>query len=90
MIRHKKAIHSDVKKEVKVRKPQKSTKKHPKKPIAALLTGAFLPRDVEKEIILKNKTHPLIIEDLQKEFLEKEEIVSDYRVERISRTIEKA
>jgi hypothetical protein len=39
-------------------------KKHPKRPIAALLTGAVLPREVEREMIVGQRTFDLHLPDL--------------------------
>lgn len=62
-----KTIHNDEKRQAKPRRPPTSTKKLPKKPIAALLTGASLPREVEREMIQNQQVYPLRLEDLQEE-----------------------
>jgi len=61
-----KVVHTNVKKPKKVRK-SKPHKKHPKRPIAALLTSAALPREVEREIIVEGKTFPLNLPELSRE-----------------------
>ncbi len=64
-----KTIHEGVKKQAKPRKPPTSTKKLPKKPMAALLTGATLPREVERDMIVFQKVYPLKLDNLQEEIL---------------------
>jgi hypothetical protein len=54
-----KTMHQGEKKQAKVRKPLASTKKLPKKPMAAFLTGASLSREVEREMIKHQKVYPL-------------------------------
>lgn len=68
MIRHMKKLHEDlpVTKPKKVCK-SKPHKKQPKLPIAAMLTGAFLPRNVEREIIVEGKTFELCLPELNRE-----------------------
>ena len=61
-----KAMHENQKRP-KISKKPKSHKKNPKKPIAALLTGAVLPRDVEREIIVEGKTFELSLPELSQE-----------------------
>ena len=64
--RHMKVVHVNIKKPKKIRK-SKPHKKHPKRPIAALLTGAALPREVEREIIVEGKTFELDPTELSQE-----------------------
>ena len=62
-----KVMHENMRRPKTKRKVQKSTKKHPKKPIAALLTGAQLPREIEREIIVAGRTFELNLPELNQE-----------------------
>ncbi len=62
-----KAMHENLKRPTKPKKTPKSHKKNPKKPIAALLTGAVLPREIEREIIVEGKTFELSLPELSRE-----------------------
>ena len=64
---HMKTMHENLKRPTKPKKAPKSHKKHPKKPIAALLTGAVLPRELEREIIVEGKTFELSLPELSQE-----------------------
>ena len=64
---HMKALHENQKRPKISRKSSKSHKKNPKKPIAALLTGAVLPREVERAIIVDGKTFELSLPELSQE-----------------------
>ena len=66
LVRHMKLVHENLKRP-KTTKVGKSHKKHPKKPIAALLTGAILPREIEREIIVQGRTFELSLPELSKE-----------------------
>ena len=67
LVYHMKAVHENLKRPKKPKKAPKPHKKHPKKPIAALLTGAILPREVEREIIVGGKTFELSQPELSQE-----------------------
>jgi len=67
MNRHLNVMHQNLKKPKKKVRKSKPHKKHPKRPIAAVLTGAVLPREVEREIIVEGKTFELTLPELSRE-----------------------
>ena len=67
LVNHMKVMHENLRRPKTKRKVQKSTKKHPKIPIAALLTGAQLPREIEREIIVAGRTFELDLPELSQE-----------------------